>query len=337
MQENEIVNNCVMKRIENISIRNFKSLEKVEIRGCKTFNLFIGRPNVGKSNIIEALSCLAIPYLYPMKKTMGTAFRIERTSALFYNGNVVAPIDINVGDYGMVITNATSNQVNVVARHLKGEQSLGIVDLKVKKGIDEYPIFKPYHYEAHASADWHAQVDMPFLCPWDGNNIMQIIQQNESLKQSFVEMLKEYDLQLTFDMAQQEVRVLKPLDANSSFIIPYMALADSIKRLMFYKAAVESNKESVLMFEELEAHAYPPYITKIVQTIIQNPSNQYFITTHSPYVVNEFLEDSSLDVAIHIVDYQHGKTVVKTLSKEELDEVYNYGIDLFFNTEAFLN
>lgn len=326
-----------MKKIENISIRNFKSLKDVEIHGCKTFNLLIGRPNVGKSNIIEALSCLAIPYLYPMKKTIGPVFRIERSSALFYNGNVATPIDINVGDYGMLITNAASNQINVVARHLEGEQAMGIVDLKVKKGTDEYPIFKPYKYDLHANADWHAQVDMPFLCPWDGNNIMQVIQQNEGLKQSFVELLKEYDLQLTFDMAQQEVRVLKPLDATSSFIIPYMALADSIKRLMFYKAAVDSNKDSILMFEELEAHAYPPYITKIAQTIIQNPSNQYFITTHSPYVVNEFLEDSSLDVAIHIVDYRNGQTVIKTLSKEELDEVYNYGIDLFFNTEAFLD
>ena len=155
--------------------------------------------------------------------------------------------------------------------------------------------------------------------------------------QYFVNLLKEYDLQLTFDLAQQEVRVLKPVDDTSSFIIPYVALADSIKRLMFYKAAVDSNKDSVLMFEELEAHAYPPYITKICQTIIENPSNQYFITTHSPYVVTEFLQEKDIDLAIHMVDYRDGKTIVKTLTKEEMDEVYNYGIDLFFNTEAFLD
>ena len=326
-----------MKKIKDITICNFKSLEDVKIQGCKTFNLFIGRPNVGKSNIIEALSCLAIPYLYPMKKSLGSIFRIERTSALFYNGNVSKPIDITIGDYGMQIVNTASNQINIIARHQEGQQSLGIVDLKVKKGLAEYPIFKPYVYENHDNRDWTAQVDMPFLCPWDGNNMMQVLQQNEPLKQYFVNLLKEYDLQLTFDLAQQEVRVLKPVDDTSSFIIPYVALADSIKRLMFYKAAVDSNKDSVLMFEELEAHAYPPYISKIAQTIIQNPSNQYFITTHSPYVINEFLEDKSLDVAIHIVDYKDGKTIVKTLSKEEMDEVYNYGIDLFFNTEAFLD
>lgn len=326
-----------MKKIENIVIQNFKSLEDVKIQGCKTFNLFIGRPNVGKSNIIEALSFMAIPYLHPMKKSLKTIFRVERGSALFFNGNISQNIDIDLGDYGMQIVNAASNKVDVFARHMEGTQSLDIVDLKVKKGLNDYPIFKPYSYGAHAASDWITQVDMPFLCPWDGNNMMQVLQQNESIKQYFVNLLKEYDLQLTLDMASQEVRVLKPLPDSSSFIMPYTALADSIKRLMFYKAAVDSNKESVLMFEELEAHAYPPYISKIAQTIIQNPSNQYFITTHSPYVVNEFLEDKSLDVAIHIVDYKDGKTIVKTLSKEEMDEVYNYGIDLFFNTEAFLD
>lgn len=326
-----------MKKIKTISIRNFKSLENLQIKGCKTFNLFIGRPNVGKSNIIEALSCMAIPYLYPMKKSLQSIFRIERASALFYNGNVAQPIEVKVGDYGVQLLNTSSSKVSVRVMHLEDTQPISIVDLKVKKGIDEYPHFKPYSYDAHAHADWHAQVDMPFLCPWDGNNMMQVLQQNETIKQYFVNLLKEYDLQLTMDVAAQEVRILKPLSDTTSFIIPYMALADSIKRLMFYKTAVESNRDSVLMFEELEAHAYPPYISRIAQNIIQNPSNQYFITTHSPYVVNEFLEDTSLDVAIHLVDYKGGKTIVKTLSDKEMKEVYEYGIDLFFNTEAFLD
>ena len=323
--------------VREIKITNFKSLNTIELKDCKTFNIFIGRPNVGKSNIIEALSLLAVPYLFPMKKSLESIFRIERAAALFHDGDVARPIAVQADEQTTELSFDGANKLSLVAHTPKGTQSLGIVDLKLKKGFDEYPAFKPYYYAAHANADWHHALDMPFLCPWDGNNIMQIIQQNDDIKQYFVELLREYDLQLTFDMAQQELRVMKQLDDTSSFIIPYKALADSIKRLMFYKAAVDSNHHSVLMFEELEAHAYPPYITKIAQTIIHNPSNQYFITTHSPYVVNEFLEDSSLDVAIHIVDYRNGQTVIKTLSKEELDEVYNYGIDLFFNTEAFLD
>ena len=49
--------------IHHIDIKNFKSIKDCEIPNCKRINLFIGRPNVGKSNIIEALSLFSIPYL----------------------------------------------------------------------------------------------------------------------------------------------------------------------------------------------------------------------------------------------------------------------------------
>ena len=41
---------------EYIKIQNFKSLRAVELADCSRINLFIGKPNVGKSNILEALS-----------------------------------------------------------------------------------------------------------------------------------------------------------------------------------------------------------------------------------------------------------------------------------------
>ena len=44
-------------------------------------------------------------------------------------------------------------------------------------------------------------------------------------------------------------------------------------------------------------------------------SNQYFITTHSPYVINEFLENKA-DVAIFLTDYVDGETRLFTALKE---------------------
>lgn len=42
------------------------------------------------------------------------------------------------------------------------------------------------------------------------------------------------------------------------------------------------------------------------------------------------------DVAIYLVDLQDGKTIVRKLSDNELEEVYDDGIDLFFNGDMFL-
>ena len=154
----------------------------------------------------------------------------------------------------------------------------------------------------------------------------------------FRDILKGYGLNLIFNTAEQEINILKKIDENSSYIVPFTGIADTLKRYLFYSAAVMSNKDSVIMFEEPEAHSYPPSIAKITQLILQNLTNQYFITTHSPYVLNEFLSENSYsDVAIHIVDYKDGKTIVRTLTELEMEEVYNDGIDLFFNNEIFLN
>src|ERR1700744_1416232 len=49
--------------IKNIEIENFKSIRHQTIDGCKRINVFIGYPNVGKSNILEALSLFSLPYL----------------------------------------------------------------------------------------------------------------------------------------------------------------------------------------------------------------------------------------------------------------------------------
>ena len=41
--------------IQNLTIKNFKSIKDLNIP-CKKLNVFIGEPNSGKSNIIEAFA-----------------------------------------------------------------------------------------------------------------------------------------------------------------------------------------------------------------------------------------------------------------------------------------
>ena len=65
----------------------------------------------------------------------------------------------------------------------------------------------------------------------------------------------------------------------------------------------------------------------------------FLFTVRKLYLIcqnNEFLQEKS-DVAIYIVDALDGKTTVKRLTSQEISDVYEYGIDLFFNTESFLN
>ncbi|GHT21985.1 hypothetical protein FACS189430_03060 [Bacteroidia bacterium] len=49
-----------MDLVSNIHIINFKSIQDIVLEDCRRINLFIGKPNVGKSNILEALTLMGL-------------------------------------------------------------------------------------------------------------------------------------------------------------------------------------------------------------------------------------------------------------------------------------
>ena len=72
--------------IEHIEIRNFKSIWELNISRLKRINLFIGRPNVGKSNILEALSLFSLPYVWEGSKKLTDLVRLENSLEIFWDG-----------------------------------------------------------------------------------------------------------------------------------------------------------------------------------------------------------------------------------------------------------
>jgi predicted ATP-dependent endonuclease of OLD family len=120
------------------------------------------------------------------------------------------------------------------------------------------------------------------------------------------------------------------------FLVPYNSIADTLQRIIFYKAAIASNENSILLFEEPEAHSFPPYMSHLTQEMIYKKSNQYFITTHSPFILNDLLENGRDELAVFIVHYESHETKVRQLTKHELHEVFQNGIDLFTNSESFI-
>lgn len=155
------------------------------------------------------------------------------------------------------------------------------------------------------------------------------------LRQLYAQWFRQYGLRLVLDTASHSVKIQKEKGDDEVFQLPYSSVADTLQRIIFYKTAVASNENSVLLFEEPEAHAYPPYIAEFTQEVIRSQTNQFFIVTHSPLIVEQFLSGALDDLGIFMVDFEDGQTVVKGLSTEEIKEVYRYGIDLFFNGESY--
>ena len=120
------------------------------------------------------------------------------------------------------------------------------------------------------------------------------------------------------------------------FLVPFNSLSDSLQRLIFSKCAIESDHNKGLCFEEPEALTFPTYISNVVNDIIASKDNQFFMSTHSPYVMSSLLESAGNDLAVFVVDMEDNETVVHRLSEQQLQDAYDNGMDMFYNLEAYL-
>jgi AAA15 family ATPase/GTPase len=92
--------------IDHINISNFKSIRNLNLEGLTRINLFIGKPNVGKSNILEALGVFSLPYLKNNSNKISNIVRAENKAELFFDGliNNDIKIETNIGKYVGTVT-----------------------------------------------------------------------------------------------------------------------------------------------------------------------------------------------------------------------------------------
>lgn len=348
-----------MQKIDNIEIKNFKSIRHQKIEGCKRINVFIGYPNVGKSNILEALSLLTF-IRESEKRPIGLSglVRLEKLTQLFNYFNIQNPVIIELDKkYSLNIKYEDENGLLFRLIDHNGKDFLfnsGRLNMKVGMDqifsgttdkiddfsgrINELQIFnvKPYKYSKSKvfNENFSAlELKIPF-----GRNLFELIVNSKIVQKEFSELLKPYDLDLVIDVSTNDVKISPPIKNGIIQTIPISLMADTLISLIFFKTAILTNKDSILLFEEPEAHMFPPYVKKLTADIIfDENNNQYFIATHSPYVLNEFIEEVQNDLAIYLVDYDKGETVIKRLTDDQVSEIAQYGIDLFFNLETYLD
>ncbi len=322
--------------IKTLTIRNFKSVKSLTLTGCRRINLLIGRPNVGKSNILEALALFDIPYMVNTpRRSLNDIVRIETTADLFHNGVSSTPVEIETDHISLTVNRSASNGLAVdigCGKDVHKFSFTSSLTLSTKKEPSVFPdilsYFFPRHFEAESS-------NFSFLLPPSGGNLMEIVANFPDLKSNLADLFHGYGLKLMFDSGTRQIKAMKE-SGHDMFLIPFSSLADSLQRFIFYKAAIVSNSKKVICFEEPEAHTFPPYISNVVNDILASKDNQFFITTHSPYVIGSMLESAGDDLAVFVVDMEENTTMVHRLSDRQLQEAYDNGLDLFYNIEAFM-
>src|SRR3990172_6889201 len=80
--------------VEILEVKNFKSIKDLKLN-CKRFNIFIGEPNSGKSNILETVGIFSFAdYCRYCGQSLKDFTRFETMGNLFYDEELDNAIEI---------------------------------------------------------------------------------------------------------------------------------------------------------------------------------------------------------------------------------------------------
>ncbi|MFN0050346.1 MAG: AAA family ATPase [Cytophagales bacterium] len=335
--------------IKTLKINNFKTIKELVLADCRRINLFIGKPNAGKSNIIEALTLPSLSFY--MKENIGLVaenkakiniqnlFRVDEVRDLFFEGNIENKISIAL--YGANFEYALS--------YLKNEN---IFELQSYDGsFDRFDKFFTPKNEAGAVGTpvdmfvFKSQVEPEstgfnlLMSPF-GNNLGEVLYYHRDLLLLAKDFLKDTNSNIVIDEKTFTLKNQIQLEEGVIRSLPYESLADTFRRILFYVTVARHSLAPIIVLEEPEAHAYPPYVSFLADELIAQTQKQFFVVTHSPYLLNNLIENTpkeDLSVFVCGFDFKQKQTTAKRLSNEDLAEFLDYGVDIFFRIDKYLD
>ncbi len=314
--------------IKILEIKNFKSIKHLKL-DCKKINIFLGEPNVGKSNILESLGLLSFT-CYSWQNNVHDFVRFEKATNLFHDDSLEETCEIRFDDEPLILSGKGGRFI----AEWRGKEILrgNYDDLNGRTQDATLAAFKFYRF---AVTQVFPRQESEFLLPPSGANLMALLQSHKDLRAATNRLFAPYGLRLGLRAHENRIEVIKHAE-DIIISYPYSLTSDTLQRLVFYLSALLSNKDSVIIFEEPEAHAFPYHTKYLAETIaLDERSNQFFLSTHNPYLLLPLLEKAGReDVAVFITYFEGYQTKVKLLSEKSMRELTE--IDVFSNLERFL-
>lgn len=319
--------------VKHISIENFKSIKHLEFE-AKRVNIFIGEPNTGKSNILEALGS------FTPDGELKDKIRFKKQDDIFHDNEVANKIRIIADELFSEFLHKNNNPIQheVLKKITNDEENL--YNTITRKRDGNFVVLSadsnPFRYYLFKHLESYSVEEKTYLLPVYGQNLFSILRMHKQIREMVAELLLQKGYRLNLRVNEKEIEIMR--EDNGVFIsYPYQTLSDTLQRIIFYTAAIESNKNAVLLFEEPEANTFPFYTKELGERIAYDEANQYFIITHNPYFLMALVEKTpTIDLNVFITYMDDYQTKVHRIADEELSEVVDLNTSIFFNLDKFL-
>ena len=318
--------------ITKLSVSNFKSVRQLDIE-CQKVNLFIGEPNTGKSNILEALGLMS--WSARPKKNLGDYVRFQVTQNLFYDQLLDQEIGVSLsGQRSAELYLRFEREKFAIRLERTSPGPMATLDYQGAFTGSVYNFAAFIKFFRFKNLRNSPDATPGGLKPPDGPNLFSVVFGSESLRETMKEFFRKYELRLVLKPQEKIFELQKQTD-DLVFSFPYSLTSDTLRRIIFYTVAIASNKDSVLVFEEPESHAFPYYTKYLGERIALDQTNQFFIATHNPYLLSAIIEKARKgDIQVFITHFKDFQTQVKPLTPDQIAELME--ADPFFNLGRFI-
>lgn len=315
--------------IGTVHIDNFKSLRGVKF-DARRVNLFVGEPNTGKSNILEALALFSYYRFDPA--TFKEVLRFEAVADLFFDQRVDATIRLTV------------DKLRCRMEFMRGgfkitygdeREDTSSVDLDASGRFSNWArvpdLFRYYRFKPGEDS---SRQEYGVLAPPFGVNLAAILYTNKDLRRRVSDLFRTRGFRLEIKPVDMKLALAKYVD-DDLYSFPYESISETWRRIAFYMAVLETNKSAVLLLDEPEANTFPYYTKYLAEHIAEDSTNQFFVTTHNPYMLLTLVKKTPPEeLAVFVTRMEKFETKIKQIPDSRMAELQELGSDAFFNLDG---
>jgi AAA15 family ATPase/GTPase len=304
--------------IEEAVILNYKSAKEVNIT-CRKLNIFIGSPNTGKSNILEALGLFT---LFNNDCKIQELARFQTMHNLFYDNNIENPILIRTNTNRIKIQFRENFEVNVESRTASAVKSYDLFYDATGKLLNSNPHYtSTVNLYKFSPATTFPNKNGQHLRPPHGDNLVLMLMKNRQLRQEAAQVFRYFGYKLAINPLDSSILVQKE-DEGVVISLPYTMASYMLQRFVFHLAALDTNEDSVIIFDEPESYASTEFTRGIMQRMAQDESNQFFVSSHNPSFLMSAIKNFPVeDLKIYYALYENYQTLVEPLIEEDYRDI----------------